>query len=274
MPANPPRARPKGTMEDLVEQIMGSASGNAAAVILVLPVSYAFAAGMMATINPCGFALLPAYISLYLEGAADGRLEDKPLARLVKAVAISVVVTLGFVLLFGSVGLIIAAGGHFLTSIMPWAGLLIGIAMALLGLWLLAGGTKFYLGTAMRLSAKLNPGPSRGVSSFFIFGIAYGVASLSCTLPIFLIVVGSSLAAQGFLNGLFQFISFALGMGAVLMVLTLGTAFFKGVVASYLRGFIPYIERASAVLVLLAGTFIVYYWITIGELGESIQGLF
>ena len=261
-------------MEDLVEQIMGSVSGNVAAVVLVLPVSYAFAAGMMATINPCGFALLPAYMSLYLEGGADGGLEDRPLARLAKAVGISVVVTLGFVILFGSVGLIIAGGGHFLTDIMPWAGLLIGFAMALLGLWLLAGRTKFYSGTVMRLSARLNPGRSGGVSSFFMFGIAYGVASLSCTLPIFLIVVGSSLAARGFLNGLFQFISFALGMGAVLMVLTLGTAFFKGLVASYLRRFIPYVERASAVLVLLAGTFIVYYWITIGELGESIQGLF
>ena len=129
-------------------------------------------------------------------------------------------------------------------------------------------------GVAARLSARVTPGRSGGVPSFFIFGIAYGVASLSCTMPIFLIVVGSSLAATGFLNGLFQFISYALGMGVVLMALTLGTAFFKGVVASYLRSFMPYIQKASGALVVLAGAFIVYYWLTIGDLGKSIQGLF
>ena len=261
-------------MEQLVEQLLGSVSGTAATVVFALPVSYAFAAGMIATVNPCGFALLPAYMSIYLGGNTDGGVEGEPLGRLLKALLISLMVTLGFVLLFGSVGVIIAASGHFLTNVMPWSGLFVGIIMVLLGLWLLVGKNTIYAGLAVRLSERVHPGRSRGLFSFFTFGIAYGVASLSCTLPIFLIVVGSSLAANGFLIGLFQFISFALGMGTVLMVLTLGTALFKGAVASHLRGFMPYIERASAVLVVLAGSFIVYYWLTIGELGGSIQDLF
>ena len=261
-------------MEQLIERILGSVSGNAAAVIFILPVSYAFGAGMIATVNPCGFALLPAYVSLYLGGNADGDVEGKPFARLAKALLISLMVTLGFVLLFGSAGLIVAAGGYFLTEAMPWAGLSIGVVMILIGLWLMVGRNKLYTGLALRLSSKVNTRRSGRISTFFMFGIAYGVASLSCTLPIFLIVVGSSLAAEGFLNGLFQFISYALGMGVVLMVLTLGIAFFKGAVASYLRGLIPHIERASAVLIALAGSFIVYYWITIGDLGSSIQNFF
>jgi cytochrome c biogenesis protein CcdA len=31
-----------------------------------LPVGLAFGAGMIAAVNPCGFAMLPAYLSLYL----------------------------------------------------------------------------------------------------------------------------------------------------------------------------------------------------------------
>ena len=253
-------------MERLIEEILGSVSGNAASVVFLLPVSYAFGAGMMATVNPCGFALLPAYVSLYMGDNAEGGVEGNAYTRLLKALLISLVVTLGFVLLFGSIGLIIDAGGHFLTAVMPWAGLVVGIIMVLLGLWLLITRNKLYSGLGVRLSARVNLGRSESLTSFFMFGIAYGLASLSCTLPIFLIVVGSSLAARGVLDGLFQFISFALGMGTVLMVLTLGTALFKGVVAAYLRRLIPYVERASAVLVVLAGTFIVYYWLTIGDL--------
>ena len=261
-------------MEQLVEELLGSVSGRAAAIVFLLPVSYAFGAGMMATVNPCGFALLPAYISLYMGGDVDGGVEGEPVARLLKALLTSLVVTLGFVILFGSAGLIIRAGGYFLTSAMPWAGLFVGIFMVLLGLWLLIGKKQLYAGLAVRISAKVNPGKSGGVYSYFMFGLAYGVASLSCALPIFLIVVGSSLAAEGFITGLLQFVSYALGMGAVLTVLTLGTAFFKGAVAGYLRSSMAYVEKASALLIVLAGTFIVYYWITIGELGESIQGFF
>ena len=262
-------------MEALIEEVLGSLTATASSVVLLLPVSYAFGAGMVTTVNPCGFALLPAYLSLYLGGNVEGGAEGKTLTRLLKALLISLVVTSGFVLLFGSVGLIIAIGGHFLTEAMPWAGLFIGVLMLLLGLWLLAGkGQLLYTGLAVRLADKINPGSYSGVRSYFMFGIAYGVASLSCSLPIFLIVVGSSVAASEFVNGLFQFISYALGMGLVLMVLTLGTALFKGVVAGYIRGFMPYVERTSAVLILLAGSFLVYYWLTIGELGDRIQDFF
>ena len=261
-------------MEGLIEEILGSVSGTAASIVVLLPVSYAFGAGMMASVNPCGFALLPAYISLYLGGPADGGVDGSTFSRLLKSLLISLVVTSGSVLLFGSVGLIIVSGGRFLIGVMPWAGLLVGIIMVLLGLWLLVGKNTLYAGLALRLSAKVNPGQSAGIRSFFLFGIAYGVASLSCTLPIFLIVVGSSLVTETFLNGLFQFISYSLGMGAVLMTITLGAALFKGAVASYLRVFMPYVERASAVLIVLAGSFIVYYWLTIGELVEGIQDLF
>ena len=261
-------------MEEVVEEFLSIISGRADSLVSALPVGYAFGAGMVATVNPCGFALLPAYISMYLGGTEDGGAERNSPARFANAVVLSLVVTLGFVLLFGSVGLMIAAGGHFLTDVMPWAGLVTGVVLVLFGLWLIITKNKLYTGLAIRLSEKVNPGNSRNARSYFMFGIAYGIASLSCALPIFLLVVVSSLVAGEFLNGLFQFISYALGMGAVLTVLTLGTVFFKGVTASYLRSLIPIVERASPLLIVLAGTFIVYYWLTIGELGERIQSKF
>lgn len=260
-------------METLVEEILSFISGTANSNVSALPVSYSFGAGMMATVNPCGFALLPAYISLFLGTSEDDQSNIRPLSRLLRAILLSLVVTSGFVLLFGTVGLVIAAGGNFLTDAMDWAGLIIGIALTLFGLWLLLSRNQLYVGVAMRLANKIDSGGTDSFKSFFMFGIAYGVSSLSCALPVFLLVVVSSLVAGQFVNGLVQFVSYALGMGTVIMFLTIGTALFKGVTAGYLKRLIPWVERTSPLLVVLAGVFIVYYWLTIGELGGEIKGI-
>lgn len=105
------------------------------------------------------------------------------------------------------------------------------------------------------------------VLGFFLFGVAFGATSLSCTLPIFLMVVGSSITAGDFTGGLFQFISYILGMGSVMLVLTLGIAVVKeGVVVGALRKILPYVQKISAVLLLVAGGYIVYYWLSSGLL--------
>jgi cytochrome c biogenesis protein CcdA len=261
-------------VEQLVERILALVANFADSIVEVLPVGYAFGAGMVATVNPCGFALLPAYIAFYLGDTPQGSGNEQLPSRLLKGLLLSLTVTLGFVLLFGLAGLGISSGGRFIVDVMPWAGLAVGVLMLVMGAWLLAGKKNFYLGAATRLSAKINVGQGGNIPSYFLFGIAYGIASLSCTLPIFMIVVVSSLTGSSFAHGMAQFISYSLGMGATLMVLTVGMALFKGVAVSNMRRIVPYVERASAGMVILAGVFIVYYWLTIGELGESIQDFF
>jgi cytochrome c biogenesis protein CcdA len=263
-----------GPVEHFLESILALVANLADSIVDPLPVGYAFGAGMVATVNPCGFALLPAYIAFYLGDNPHGSDRERLPSRLLKSLLISIMVTLGFVLLFGAVGLVISSGGRFIVDAMPWAGLAVGVLMLALGAWLFAGKRSFYLGAATRLSARINVGKGGSIPSYFLFGVAYGIASLSCTLPIFLIVVVSSLTGSSFVSGMTQFVSYSLGMGATLMVLTVGIAVFKGVAATYMRRIVPYVERASAGMVTLAGIFIVYYWLTIGELGESIQGFF
>ena len=193
----------------------------------------------------------------------------RPGLRLGRAMVISLAVTAGFVLLFGSVGLVISAGGRFVVTAMPWVGLTIGALLTVVGLGMMTGKTKIYFGLAQRASAGINVRQNNRILSFFLFGLAYGMASLSCTLPIFLIVVVSSMTAGNFLNGFIEFVYYALGMGLVLTALTVSTALFKGVVASYLRAAMPYVERVGIMLVTLAGLFIVYYWLSIDGLGPD-----
>ncbi len=229
----------------------------------LLPFGFAFGAGMVAAINPCGFAMLPAYLSLYL-GAQEGDFAKRPaVARMLRALLVGATVSLGFILLFGVAGLAISAVGSALLAAMPALGVVIGGALVLLGLWIIAGRS-LYTGVFERLAGRLGDPGTMSIRGFFLFGLAYGAASLSCTLPVFLAVIGSSLTTGGVLAGAGQFVSYGLGMAAVLMALTLALAFFKQGLVKWLRGAVSYVQLASAVLLVLAGAYIIYYWLSYG----------
>jgi hypothetical protein len=88
----------------------------------LLPVGHAFAAGMVASVNPCGFFLLPSYISYHLGTEEAGFYKAHVANRLGKALLLGSVATIGFVVVFAIVGAIIATGGYWLVSGFPYAG--------------------------------------------------------------------------------------------------------------------------------------------------------
>jgi cytochrome c biogenesis protein CcdA len=227
-----------------------------------LPVGYAFAAGMVASVNPCGFLMLPTYLSYHLGTQEEGYYDQPAGRRLLKALALGLVATTGFLVILATVGIIISAGGQWLIRVFPYAGVAIGAAMALLGLWLLVTHRSLGIMAASRVTVS----PQRNLRNVFLFGIAYATGSLSCTLPIFLVVVGSSLASQGLVNSFVQFIGYGLGMGAILIAVTIGAALFQGTVARGLRAAMPYVHRMSALFLVGAGAYLVYYWLFIAGL--------
>ncbi len=235
------------------------------ALAILLPFGYSFGAGMVSTVNPCGFSLLPAYLSLYLGGEDGDATPSRFLFRGGKALLIGTAVTLGFTVLFSFVGVIIWAGGYILMQYLPWLGLFVGAVLASLGLFLLAGKS-VYASLPARLANLIGNPTSQGFNTYCLFGIGYGMASLGCTLPVFLVVVGSAIKSQGFSGGLFQFVSYSLGMGAVLTALVLSFALFKGGLTIYLQRALPYMGRVAGALLLLSGSYQVHYWLTKGGL--------
>ena len=235
----------------------------------LLPFGYAFGAGMVTTVSPCGIAMLPAYVSLYLGVQEEGFWARSSFRRGARALTMSGVVTLGFVVFFGIMGALLSAGGQFLITFIPWVAVLIGVALILLGIYLLIGG-HLYTSLPARLAGRLgNPGSS-GLKGFLVFGIAYGIAALSCTLPIFLAVVASALAVKGFTSGLLQFISYALGMGFIIAIVTIGSALFKETVNRWLRRLVPVVARFSGLLLIFAGGYILYFWFGVGDILNQI----
>ncbi len=229
-----------------------------------LPIGYAFGAGMVAAVNPCGFALLPAYIALYLGSAEGAPSRVDLLPRFGQAIAVSVVMTLGFILVFGVAGLILSAVSAALVQYLPWLGLCVGVLLAVMGGRMLAGAM-VYTSLGEQIAGRLGGrAQERGPRGYFAYGLAYAAASLSCVLPIFLGVVAGAMAAGGIVAATIQFVLYALGMGTVIAILTVSSAFLKLGAVARARRLVRHVEPASAVLLLLAGGYIVYYWLTLG----------
>ena len=254
-----------GGVNGFVEALSGSSSSRLGSLGLLAPLGFAFAAGMASAVNPCGFAMLPAYLGLYLGSNEKDAARRNPVRNLGRAVLVGGVVTSGFILLFGIAGLVIGGGARTVVDIIPWLGLSVGVLLAIVGAWTFGGG-KLYTGFAGRAASHIgNPGQV-GIRGYFLFGLSYGTASLSCTLPIFLAVVGTSLAVSNIPSALGQLFLYGLGMGAVIMALTIGMALFQGAMVGALRKTLGFVQRVSPVLMLVAGSYIVFYWLTIGGL--------
>ena len=222
----------------------------------LIPLGWAFAAGMVASVNPCGFFMLPAYLSYQL--GARGTLEESSRVRLVsRALGLGVVATSGFLLVLAAVGGVMAVGGQWLIRTFPYVGAAIGAGLTVLGVWMLRSGRTIGLLPASRVHVI----PQRSTRNVFLFGIAYAAGSLSCTLPVFLLVLGTSLASQGLLASFGQFISFGLGMGTVLMAVTISAVLFQDALIGIVRAIVPHVHGLSALFLIGAGLYLVYYWV-------------
>lgn len=217
-----------------------------------IPVSLALVSGGLATLNPCGFPLLPVFLSFYV-GADDSRLPRAP-TRLGQGLMVGLLVTAGFLGLFTVIGLPISLGATAVARTLPWVGIGLGLALMAFGLLALAG-------RQVRLAAvrPMPVGPERRMGTIVVFGVSYGLASLGCTLPVFLTLVGSSVGA-GSAASLVAFAAYGVGMAVVLMALSVAAALAQQGLARWLRRFLPYLPRVTGGLLVAAGAYLTYYW--------------
>lgn len=224
----------------------------------------AFATGMVATINPCGFAMLPAYLSYFL-GMEDP--SSSAAAGVRRALAVGLAVSAGFLLVFGVMGILITEFSVTIQDKLPWVTIVIGVALVALGIAMVRG-----FEPVLNLP-KLQKGTgSRQLWSMFLFGVSYAVSSLSCTIPLFLVAVAGTFTRSSFAAGMATFLAYALGMALTLMALTLAIALARQGLVRWLRGALPYINRIAGVLLVLAGAYMAYYgWYEIQVLENGVD---
>lgn len=215
---------------------------------------FAASAGMLAAFNPCGFALLPTYLALFLGAPASRR------STVARALIVGAAVTTGFVAVFGVVGLLLVL---FSVSLGPWLGWVTLASGGLLiagGGWLLSGRDLSFGSVRVQLPVS---GSWLGMAAY---GVGYAVVSLSCTLPVFVAAVLGSVGVPG--SGPFAAAlaaaSYSLGMGAVLTTLALVVGVAGQAAVGRLRSFTQWVSRVSGVFLLSAGLYVAWYgWVEV-----------
>ncbi len=214
--------------------------------------AYAFTLGMVAAVNPCGFAMLPAYLSYFLglEGAEAGTT-----GSMGRALTVAGTLTAGFMLVFGIIGLLMTHLGLSLWQHFAWFTMIIGAALVVLGLAMAIRGFQLNVRLPKVKTGKIGS----DLWSVFVFGISYAVASLSCTLPVFLPLMTRSFRSANLISGISAFLMFAAGMGVLLGGITLAMAGARTALVTRLKAAMPTINRVAGVLIAIAGVYLAYY---------------
>lgn len=222
----------------------------------------AFAAGLVAVANPCGFAMLPAYLSFFLGVEGQG---DDARAGLSRALAVGLSVSAGFAATFLVVDQIVRHVTGNVLEWSPWVSIVIGIAVAALGAALVAGKE-----LRIRLPRLDRGGKDGRFRSMALYGTSYAIVSLGCTLPTFSAYIGATSRTEGYVSSAFMFLAYAGGFSLLLTSLTIGIALARQGLVRSVRRALPHVQRISGVLLVVAGAYVAYYgWYELRRLGEE-----
>ena len=227
--------------------------------------SLGFVRGLIAAVNPCGFILLPTYL-LYFLGLSSQELGTQR-ASIRRALLVSGAVSAGFLSIFLAVGLVSEFFTDQLTENAKYATAVIGAALIVLGVTMLFG----YRLPIM--TPKLDAGGrDRTVRSMFVYGIAYAVASIGCTIGLFIATLFGTGRREGYFAGVANIVAYGLGMAMLVTALTVALAVANVGLLKWLRRSLPYVEMAAGAFVLLSGAYLLwYFWqVDIQEDGDPI----
>jgi cytochrome c biogenesis protein CcdA len=214
----------------------------------------AFLRGMIASINPCGFVLLPTYLLYFLGIQAVEQIADQR-ASMRRALVVGSAVAAGFVAVFLVVGVITETIDTWLLSSARYATVVIGTVFVVLGIAMLAGYRPRF--AMPHLDAG---GRTRSVGSMFVYGVAYAVASLGCAMPLFLVTVFGTGRREGFAAGVANAVFYGAGMGLVVIALTVSLAGANHLVLGALRSAMRYVDLVAAAFLVLSGVYLLYYF--------------
>lgn len=175
------------------------------------PILGAFAAGVVSSLTPCVYPLIP--ITLAVCGAARGTSKSQAAAR-------AVLYVLGMALTYTVLGLIAARSGAVFGSGLsnPWLVVPIAVLVAFMGLVSLDVVHLASLHAVQTRASKIGGGSRGGV---FLMGAASGLVAAPCVAPPLVAILGVAAASGSTLEGAALLFSYSLGMGMLFLLIAL-----------------------------------------------------
>ncbi|MEK6948527.1 MAG: cytochrome c biogenesis protein CcdA [Nanoarchaeota archaeon] len=209
---------------------------------------FAFFAGMVAFFAPCSIVLLPGYIAYYISKGESSELNN--LQKLVKGLNFGLITIAGFFTVYGIFGLLIILLGQFIKKFIPSITIFFGISLVIIGFSMLLG-KKFSINFNFRFNNEKN--------SLYFFGIAYAISSLGCVFPIFLTIILQSIVEKNIILIISPLITYILGISSLMIIVTLLVIYSRSFVNNRIKKVLPYINYLSALILIIAGIYMIYY---------------
>jgi cytochrome c-type biogenesis protein len=268
--------------EELKEAAEAALSGEAAAIDLaqIGLLGMAFLAGLASFFSPCAFPLLPGYITYYFKQRADARVEGdagdgaRPTGRsAATGLKLGSFAGGGIVLVYGILGVVIIGlvlvgvgiSDKAISYMKPTVGVIL-LVMGVLTLLDVPINTGYLTAPFSRLWERVRPSrgprrPSTGPAGLFLYGVAYGSASASCSVPIFLALVGISVSTGNPMDALVTFAVFLLSMWLLMAVMTaLLSVGEERVKRGLMRNYIA-IKKVTGAVFVVAGAYLLWLFL-------------
>jgi cytochrome c-type biogenesis protein len=207
----------------------------------------AFMAGVYTLFSPCTYPMLPSYIIYYMNSKNSK-------SSIKKALSGSALCTFSFILVFAIIGAITSILRNLILSYIP---LLLLVAAFLI---ILMGIVSLKKVNFLSFNIPVTPSKHNGFSGFFIFGLAYGLAAVGCSAPIFFSVFLYAIFTGGVLNALVTFLVYALSMGITLTMLSVLLVKIRAMVLKKIIMAMPWLQKMGGTTLLIAGFYLIYFY--------------
>lgn len=214
-------------------------------------IAAAFAAGVVSFLSPCVLPLIPAYLS-FITGYTAAELSDSK-TRTWDILLPSLLFVLGFSLIFVALGASASVLGSFLSGYRSILVQVAGIAIFVLGFFMLGIIKVPWLYGEARF--EMSSARSFGRAAALVMGMAFAFGWTPCVGPILgsILAVASSTGSVG--QGVVLLLSYSLGLGLPFVAVALLFGRLRGTLAALNRHSLT-INRVAGVLLMLVGILI------------------
>jgi len=214
--------------------------------------AYSFVLGILAAVNPCGFVLLPTYLLFFLGTREEENLTTSE--RLRRALVVGAGISVGFLGIFFVIGVISRLFTQWIELNAKYASFVIGIGLLVAGVRMLSGWTpKFAM-------PQIGGVQTKTFRATVVYGVAYAIASIGCTIGFLTTAVFGSIAVNGFVSGVTSILLYGLGMAMLVTALTICLAFAKTGLVTLIKNRLNIIQKIGAGFVTLTGIYLIAYW--------------
>jgi cytochrome c biogenesis protein CcdA len=212
---------------------------------------FSFIQGVFAFFAPCAVALLPAYIVSFI--SRNQGQEHLKIYLLLRGLKLALFSILGILVIYAIASGFIVLAAELIKEYMKYVAISLGIILIIMAIFMLFG-KEFSLNIHINQKKYNNE-----LKEAFFFGVAYAIGALGCLFPLFLVVASQALSEQNTLLGVSYIVAYFTGISLLMLTVIMGSIFAKDFISKKINSILPYMQKISAILLIIAGIYIVSY---------------